>query len=71
MNAAAAVVDLAAPGADGPRRRGSGGLRARAAAFAGGSAPLLVVALAVSMHLGSAGKMRSAIRAITSGLPLR
>jgi len=54
VNAAAAVVDLAAPGGGGRRRGGSGGLRARAAAFAGGSAPLLVVALAVSMHLGSA-----------------
>src|SRR4051812_15616843 len=35
-------------------RRTPGGVRTRAAALAGGSAPLLVVALAVSMHLGSA-----------------
>jgi hypothetical protein len=48
----AAVVAAAAPG--GPRRTPSVGVRARAAAVAGGSAPLLVVALAVSMHLGSA-----------------
>jgi inner membrane transporter RhtA len=54
VNAAAAVVDLAAPGGGRPRRGGNGGLRTRAAAVAGGSAPLLVVALAVSMHLGSA-----------------
>jgi inner membrane transporter RhtA len=46
------VVDFAAPG--GPRRTPPGGVRARAAALAGGSAPLLVVALAVSMHVGSA-----------------
>jgi inner membrane transporter RhtA len=46
-------VDFAAPGG-GPRRTPAGGVRARAAAFAGGSAPLLVVALAVSMHAGSA-----------------
>jgi inner membrane transporter RhtA len=45
-------VDVAAPG--GPRRTPPGGVRARAAALAGGSAPLLVVALAVSMHAGSA-----------------
>ncbi len=48
------VADLAAPAGlpppGGPfRRRG-----ARAAALAGGSAPLLVIGLAVSMHLGSA-----------------
>jgi inner membrane transporter RhtA len=48
----AAVVGLAAPG--GPRRTPPGSLRTRAAVLAGGSAPLLVVALAVSMHLGSA-----------------
>jgi inner membrane transporter RhtA len=57
VNAATAVVDVAAPGAPGapgPRRDGRDGLRARAASVAGGSAPLLVVALAVSMHLGSA-----------------
>jgi inner membrane transporter RhtA len=46
------AVAVAAPG--GPRRTPAGGVRARAAAVAGGSAPLLVVALAVSMHLGSA-----------------
>jgi len=54
VSAAAAVVDLAAPAGPRPQRGGNGGLPARAAAFAGGSAPLLVVALAVSMHLGSA-----------------
>jgi inner membrane transporter RhtA len=54
VSPAAAVVDLAAPGGRGPRRTPGGGLRPRAAALAGGSAPLLVVALAVSMHLGSA-----------------
>jgi len=53
VNPAAAVVGVAAPGG-GPRRTPSTGLRTRAAALAGGSAPLLVVALAVSMHLGSA-----------------
>jgi inner membrane transporter RhtA len=47
------LVDFAAPGG-GPRRTPPGGVRARAAAVAGGSAPLLVVALAVSMHVGSA-----------------
>jgi inner membrane transporter RhtA len=47
------AVDLTAP--PGPGRVPPGGRRrARAAAFAGGSAPLLVIALAVSMHLGSA-----------------
>jgi inner membrane transporter RhtA len=46
------AVAVAAPG--GPRRTPPGSVRARAAALAGGSAPLLVVALAVSMHLGSA-----------------
>jgi inner membrane transporter RhtA len=52
---AAAAVELAAPGGGGPpRRTPPGTLRVRAAAVAGGSAPLLVVALAVSMHLGSA-----------------
>jgi inner membrane transporter RhtA len=54
VTAAGAVVDLAAPGGGGPRRTPPGAVRARAAALAGGSAPLLVVALAVSMHLGSA-----------------
>jgi inner membrane transporter RhtA len=55
VNAAAAVVDVAAPGGSGsPRRTPPGSLRTRAAALAGGSAPLLVIALAVSMHLGSA-----------------
>jgi inner membrane transporter RhtA len=54
VSATAAVVDLAAPGAGGPRRTSRGGPCTRAAAFAGGSAPLLVIALAVSMHLGSA-----------------
>jgi inner membrane transporter RhtA len=49
----ATVVDVAGPPL-GPRRVPPGGRRARAAALAGGSAPLLVVALAVSMHLGSA-----------------
>jgi len=52
---AAAVLDLAAPGGGGGApRRTPGALRGRALALAGGSAPLLVVALAVSMHLGSA-----------------
>jgi inner membrane transporter RhtA len=47
----ATVVDVAAaPGPGRPPR----GRRPRAAALAGNSAPLLVVALAVSMHLGSA-----------------
>ncbi|MEA2381360.1 MAG: inner rane transporter RhtA [Solirubrobacteraceae bacterium] len=47
------AVDLTAP--PGPGRVPPGrGRRARAAAFASGSAPLLVIALAVSMHLGSA-----------------
>jgi inner membrane transporter RhtA len=53
VSALPGIVDVAAPG--GPRRTPPGGLlRTRAAAVAGGSAPLLVVALAVSMHLGSA-----------------
>jgi inner membrane transporter RhtA len=54
VSAGSGVVDLAAPGGRGPRRTPRGGLRSRTAALAGGSAPLLVVALAVSMHLGSA-----------------
>jgi inner membrane transporter RhtA len=53
VSAFAGVAGLAAPGGGGPPRPPAGP-RARAAAFAGGSAPLLVVALAVSMHLGSA-----------------
>jgi len=48
------MVDFAAPGGGGAPRRTPGALRTRAATLAGGSAPLLVVALAVSMHLGSA-----------------
>jgi inner membrane transporter RhtA len=52
MSALPAILDVAAPG--GPRRPPPGWVRARAAAFAGGSAPLLVVGLAISMHLGSA-----------------
>jgi inner membrane transporter RhtA len=48
------MVDFAAPGGGGAPRRTPGRLRTRAATLAGGSAPLLVVALAVSMHLGSA-----------------
>jgi hypothetical protein len=50
-----AMVEVAAAGGGGaPRRTPPGGLRTRAAALAGGSAPMLVIALAVSMHLGSA-----------------
>jgi inner membrane transporter RhtA len=53
VSALPGIVDVAAPG--GPRRTPPGGLlRTRAGAVAGGSAPLLVVALAISMHLGSA-----------------
>jgi inner membrane transporter RhtA len=50
------LVDFAAgrAGPNLPRRTPPGGVRARAAAVAGGSAPMLVVALAVSMHVGSA-----------------
>jgi inner membrane transporter RhtA len=47
----ATVVGVAAPPSPGRAPRGR---RPRAAALAGNSAPLLVVALAVSMHLGSA-----------------
>jgi inner membrane transporter RhtA len=56
VNGTAAVAGLAAPGGGGgpPRPTSPGSLRTRAAALAGGSAPLLVIALAVSMHLGSA-----------------
>jgi inner membrane transporter RhtA len=52
VSALPGIVGIAAPG--GPRRTPPARLRTRAAALAGGSAPLLVVALAVSMHLGSA-----------------
>jgi inner membrane transporter RhtA len=48
------LVDFAAPGAGGPRRTPATGLRGRAAALAGGSAPLLIIGLAVSMQVGSA-----------------
>jgi inner membrane transporter RhtA len=52
------AIDLAGPGGGGPagprRTPTVRGLPARGAALAGGSAPLLVIALAVSMHLGSA-----------------
>jgi inner membrane transporter RhtA len=47
------AANFAAPPGPG-RVPPAGGRRARIAAVAGGSAPLLVVALAVSMHLGSA-----------------
>jgi inner membrane transporter RhtA len=47
------LVDFAAPGG-GPRRAPATGLRARATALAGGSAPLLIIGLAVSMQVGSA-----------------
>lgn len=53
MSARAGVAGLAAPGGRGPLGAPDGP-RARRAAVAGGSAPLLVIALAVSMHLGSA-----------------
>ena len=53
MPASSGVIGCAAPAGPPPRgpwaRRGT-----RAAALAGGSAPLLVIGLAVSMHLGSA-----------------
>jgi inner membrane transporter RhtA len=50
----ALAVDFATPPGSGPGRGPRGGRRARVAALAGGSAPLLVMGLAVSMHLGSA-----------------
>ena len=48
------VPDLAAPGGPLPPRGPARSRGARAAALAGGSAPLLIIGLAVSMHLGSA-----------------
>jgi inner membrane transporter RhtA len=50
-----ALAGCAARGPGTPRPpHASAGLRARAGALIGGSAPLLVIAVAVSMHLGSA-----------------
>lgn len=53
MRAGSAVIGCAAP-PGGPPRRPRGVRGARTAGVLGGSAPLLVIGLAVSMHLGSA-----------------